>query len=149
MEHVTKGKVTVVENGNVWTTFKKFSKLQKGHVNKGGYVVVNYNKKSITKHRLIMSFFYGDSDLTIDHIDGNKQNNSLDNLEYVTQKENCIRRQKLKGNYQSKKSKKVLYNGRVYRSQLELSKLENLNIGNISNCAKKGYKLRGHEVKYV
>lgn len=149
MEHVTKGKVTILENGNVWTTFKNFSKLQKGFVNKSGYVIVNYNKKSVQKHRLIMSFFNGDSELTVDHIDGNKENNSLSNLEYVTSKENCERRQKRLGNYQHSKSKKVLYKGKIYESQLELSQKENLNVGNISSCAKNGWKLKGHEVKYV
>lgn len=35
--------------------------------------------------------FLGESNLQVDHIDGNKQNNNLNNLEYVTPKENTIR----------------------------------------------------------
>lgn len=39
-------------------------------------------------HRLVMAAFKGESDLVVNHIDGNKQNNALENLEYVTQSEN-------------------------------------------------------------
>ena len=42
-------------------------------------------------HRLVANAFRGESNLQIDHIDGNKQNNRLDNLEYVTPKENTNR----------------------------------------------------------
>ena len=49
-------------------------------------------KKSIpTIHRLVMEAFVGKSELTIDHKDGNKINNRLDNLEYVTNHENIQR----------------------------------------------------------
>jgi hypothetical protein len=39
-------------------------------------------------HRLVMLTFKGKSNLQVNHIDGNKQNNRLDNLEYCTAKEN-------------------------------------------------------------
>lgn len=41
-------------------------------------------------HRLVMLAFKGESDLEVNHIDGNKQNNALDNLEYVTSSENKL-----------------------------------------------------------
>lgn len=74
----------VFENGDV---FKK----QKHIDSKRGYFTVSiYGKKKLL-HRVIMESFKGKSNLTVDHIDGNKKNNSLDNLEYVTQKENTQR----------------------------------------------------------
>jgi hypothetical protein len=46
------------------------------------------NSKTYTIHRLVMKTFVHESDLYVDHIDGNKANNRLDNLRYVTNSEN-------------------------------------------------------------
>ena len=42
-------------------------------------------------HRLILECFVGLSDLVVDHLNGNKQDNRLQNLEYITSKENTRR----------------------------------------------------------
>lgn len=68
---------------------EKFLKLSK---DKDGYLTVGFckdGKKTRHKvHRLVMSAFVGDSDLQVNHIDGNKENNCLSNLEYVTSSDN-------------------------------------------------------------
>lgn len=74
-----------------------FNKIKecKQTLNTWGYMTVNLckNGKPNTKrvHRLVANAFLGESNLQVDHIDGNKQNNKLYNLEYVTPKENTIR----------------------------------------------------------
>lgn len=74
-----------------------FEKIKecKQTLNTWGYMTVNLSKdgKSNTKrvHKLVANAFLGESNLQVDHIDGNKQNNNLNNLEYVTPKENTIR----------------------------------------------------------
>ena len=66
-----------------------------------GYLVLTLWKdnKQYRKyiHRLMaVAFIDGDQSLSVDHIDGNKLNNSLDNLEWVTLSENT-RRQHVTG----------------------------------------------------
>ena len=39
-------------------------------------------------HRLVAQAFLGESELTVNHIDGDKSNNNLSNLEYATYSEN-------------------------------------------------------------
>lgn len=52
--------------------------------NNKGYLKVD----SKLVHRLVMEAFVGKSPLQVNHKDGNKLNNRLDNLEYVTAREN-------------------------------------------------------------
>jgi len=55
------------------------------------YVVISINqkKKKHLIHRLVMSSFVGESDLTVNHINEIKTDNRLSNLEYCTQMDNC------------------------------------------------------------
>ena len=70
-------------------------RLLKPTINKDGYMFVrlckNGKSKNMRIHKLVANTFLGESKLQVDHIDGNKQNNNLDNLEYVTPKENTKR----------------------------------------------------------
>jgi len=54
------------------------------------FIMADGSRKSIFIHRLVMACFVGESDedLQVNHIDGNGQNNRLDNLEYVTSQQN-------------------------------------------------------------
>jgi hypothetical protein len=59
---------------------------------RNGYPSVSLSKdgKSFTKniHRIVANTFLGESDLIVNHKDGNKTNNTLENLEWVSYKEN-------------------------------------------------------------
>ena len=67
-------------------------RILKPNLSTSGYlqVYISYNnkKKSAFVHRLVIETFKGESDLTVDHIDGNKLNNNLDNLQYLPLEEN-------------------------------------------------------------
>ena len=71
--------------------------VRKTQTNPGGYEVLNlwYNGRQNfhSVHRVIKEAFDGVSDLDIDHKDANKLNNALSNLDYVTDVENCKRKQ--------------------------------------------------------
>ena len=90
MRSVTyKDKYIVYEDGNVYSLSK--NKMMKPTLQKNGYCKIYICNKNTWLHRFIMEAFNGKSDLTVDHIDGNKENNNLSNLEYVTQAENTRR----------------------------------------------------------
>lgn len=88
------GYITIYpEEGFIWNNI---THREMGYVNTTGYVVIawKYEKKSIQvlAHRLIWWTYYGpiEDHLTINHIDGNKQNNKINNLEKVTYRENNL-----------------------------------------------------------
>ena len=61
-----------------------------GTVNKSGYEMITISGKKYSTHRLIYCYFHGDlnDNLKIDHIDGDKLNNKIENLRKVTVQEN-------------------------------------------------------------
>ncbi|MFY7812113.1 MAG: NUMOD4 domain-containing protein [Flavobacterium sp.] len=85
-------------------------KLNKTHVNKlrGNYIIVDLNFKgkneTLPLHRLLAINFIPNPENKkyVNHIDQNPQNNSLENLEWVTNMENTCHAQKSKKNRTSK-----------------------------------------------
>lgn len=81
-------------SNNNGTLVLKKGRILKGRLHSGGYIRVNIcinNKnKDYYIHRLVAKEFLDNysEDLVINHKDGNKKNNSVNNLECVTQKEN-------------------------------------------------------------
>lgn len=88
-------------NGFVISFKYKTPRILKTRCSKNGYLYVNLMKdgKYLTKFIHILNYqvfhkFYTNT-LNIDHIDGNKKNNRLENLELVTSSENQKRAIKL------------------------------------------------------
>lgn len=70
---------------------KKTGKILRQSLNSpNGYMRVGIDRKHYYVHRLVADSFYDGDHLKMDvnHIDGNKLNNELPNLEWVTRKEN-------------------------------------------------------------
>ena len=69
-------------------------KILKTQINKQGYKTLSLSKdgkaRTVRVNRLIAQSFYGGSfdGLDVDHVDTNKQNNHISNLEWCTNKEN-------------------------------------------------------------
>lgn len=78
----------------------------KPSLNHGGYCIVNLmihgNRVGMAVHTAIaMTFLYESyrKGLTVNHIDGNKQNNKVSNLEWITMKDNVIHSVKVLGKH--------------------------------------------------
>ena len=90
--------------GSDGTVISKRRKMKevKGSPDKDGYLKITLvdkkgNFKYYRKHRLIMWAFNGNSKKQVNHKDGNKTNNRIENLEYVTSMENQCHRRVLEG----------------------------------------------------
>lgn len=78
-------------------------------INKKGYVTILTEKGFKSGHRLVMLTWQpipNAEELTVDHLDHNKRNNELTNLEWISQEENSIRAKK---DFINDKNKFVLY----------------------------------------
>lgn len=95
-----------------------------GAINGHGYRQITINYKSHPTHRLIFLYHHGYVPEFLDHIDGNRLNNSISNLRVTTNRENqmnCKKNRfmngkpttsKYKGVYRNKHSKK--WRGQIY-----------------------------------
>ena len=108
-------------------------------------------RKTIGVHRVIMLTFCGESDLTVNHIDGNKENNCLNNLEYVSAAENNRHRSEVLkvGN---RKAVRCIETGKIYETIADVEKKLGCDAGHVSALCKKkyGYKsVKGYTFEYV
>ena len=80
----------------------KFGQELIGHIDRSGYrevcISANGTQKSVLLHRLLLKTFYpiaNMKDYDVNHIDGNKLNNCLSNLEWCTRSENVLHSYKI------------------------------------------------------
>jgi len=121
----------------------KTPRILKQKLNKIGYYQIGLcvgggKRKFFLVHRLVLSNFSqveNMKELEVNHINENKQDNRLENLEWLTSKENCNHgtRNKRIGEFSSNKVLCV-ETGVVYNSQLEASIETNTSESGISNC---------------
>ena len=72
-----------------------------GCVHKGkGYIHVKIKAKAFKAHRLVFLYHHGYLPECVDHIDGDKTNNKIENLRAATKEENC-RNQKIRSTNKS------------------------------------------------
>lgn len=95
-----KTKYLISENGEVFSEYKNI--FLKPSITQHGYssVTLSINGKKIRRyvHRLVAEYYLGlkkDEGRVINHIDGNKQNNDISNLEIVSASENLLHAYKL------------------------------------------------------
>lgn len=116
-------------------------RVLKQKLNRYGYYEITLSSGEIRKtclvHRLVAKAFIENHNgkPTVNHIDGNKRNNSVDNLEWATHKEqrkHAIETGLAKNNVialevaNKRKARQVLFCGKLYKSINEAAKLNNV-----------------------
>lgn len=91
------GLYEINRNGQIRSLQKKYYQKQiTQRIDRGGYITVRLSKEGISKtfllHRLLILEFIPNPNNKpfVNHINGNKLDNSLENLEWVTHRENVI-----------------------------------------------------------
>lgn len=84
----------ITENGEVWSPYRgwheiKLSEIEKGYLRAG--LMTDKGRKFFMVHRLVLEAYNPVENsliLQVNHIDGDKHNNNLNNLEWCTNQEN-------------------------------------------------------------
>ena len=106
----------ISRTGRVWTT--TYDKELRPHLTNRGYLRVNLSKEKTVKrvsiHRLVAEAFIPNPDNlpAVDHIDGNKLNNNVENLQWISNSDNT--RKACKGKVRRPKPIICIETGRVY-----------------------------------
>ena len=144
---IYKEKYMVSKNGDIYKITKNGLKI-KSKSNSNGYESTSINHKPEYVHLIVAKCFLGEPNgRVVDHLNMDRKDNRLENLEYVTQKENVRRAIEKIGNIGSKSREiKVIYEGRVFDSYTKLALHLGVSEACVRRAVKKGYKLKGKEV---
>lgn len=138
------GLYAITPNGEVWS-YKRTGTTggwRKPSLDKDGYQVINLsknNKKKLCKiHRLVAQAYIPNPNNynTVDHIDGDKTNNSVSNLQWMDIKENVKKAQK--------EPVKCIETGEVFESMTDAAKNMGVVKGAIWNSINYGWKAAGY-----
>lgn len=153
------GKYQISNFGNV-RNIKNINYNLKLEVSNCGYLRINIQRKHYSIHRLVAEAFIPNPNNLpqVNHIDGNKQNNHVDNLEWCTNSENQIHNYKVlnyKPTMLGKKGSNHIASKTIYQyskndefikkwnSIIEASKKLSICASCITNCAKGRRKSTG------
>ena len=131
------GLYAITPEGEVWSYLRK--KFLKPRTDKNGYLKVNLCKDGMMKtyrvHRLVAEAYIPNTDNLpqVDHIDNDKTHNYLNNLQWITLRDNC----------RKSKNKPILQydlDGNFVREWSSATDVSKEAQENICNCLKGRYK---------
>ena len=123
---------------------KKTKNILSGTVNNKGYIrydlSINGKRKAKSGHRLVAEAFIAkvNGKTIINHKDGNKTNNNVDNLEWCNNKENSVHAFVKLGNEPvNKKAVRCIETGVEYKSCREAARATGISNSLINRCCNK------------
>jgi len=138
-------KYLISNNGNVKSIISnKILKIRDGV---DGYLTIKLGTKQYLIHKLVIDNFSNDKKLdVVDHIDGNKKNNNISNLRYVTFSENTINAYVNNPNMKKILTKVYKYDIdnkliKIYNSMAECKKDNNISNSSVIKNASNNNKL--------
>lgn len=131
------GKYAITSCGKVWSyrSQKFLSPADNGH----GYMVVVLCKdgkyKHFRVHKLVAEAYLGEANgRDVNHKDGCRNNNNINNLEYLTRKENCNQVSTKRLGKKAVIPVICIETGAVYESQAAAARATGIGRYNINNC---------------
>lgn len=139
----------ITEDGKVWSV--KSNRFLTNQIGKNGYLYIDLNKNGTRTrkyiHRLVAEAFLPNPNNLpqVNHIDENKNNNNVNNLEWISIKDNVNygtrteraeqRKKEVNANMKqiamcNKQTHEII---KTYKSLTEASKENNIGVGNISS----------------
>lgn len=110
-----------------WRYHTKFMKIE-NTIDKNGYIRPKINGKPVKQHRIIALAFLGlditDTDIQVDHRNGIRHDNRLENLRLVTHQQNNFNRTMVKGYSWNKRKMKWITQIKINSRSIHLGYFE-------------------------
>lgn len=147
----------VSTKGNVRSYHKAGNRILKQHISKGycyATLIDDNRRKMVLVHRLVAQAFIENTENKpdVNHKDGNKTNNNVENLEWVTKSENSIHshrvlgRKTRKGEHHTEEAKeKMRKNFKKCGESHNAKKVRNVETGEVFDCVKSACEKYGEK----
>lgn len=133
------GRYAITADGKVWSyiTQRYLKAADNGH----GYLHVELTDATGNRihkriHRLVAEAYIPNPEgkTDVNHIDNCRNNNSVENLEWTTRKENCNHTSEKRHTSRKRYQVRCIETGEIYANQTEASRATGIGSYNISNC---------------